>query len=280
MSQWVEVRPGVVETSHGEATVRVDARRGARLASLRIGQLELLGGANLPDADPGFVSGSFVMAPYAGRVRDGRLFDDAGDHLLPLSLPPHAGHGLVYDREWTYDLDGNFSIAIDDRWPYGGWVRQRVDLTADSLHLILEVGNDDRVMPAFAGFHPWFPRILGGKQCRLHFSAGKQLLRGEDDLPSGAVSRPAPGPWDDCFSDVAQPVLLEWPDVATLSIAASTDYWVVFDERPEAFCVEPQTAPPDAFNSGLAQSVGPGAPLLFEMTWSWMLPEQKPRVSS
>ena len=36
----------------------------------------------------------------------------------------------------------------------------------------------------------------------------------------------------------------------------------------QALCVEPQTAPPDALNTGPA-IVEPGRPLIAEMTWTW-----------
>ena len=42
---------------------------------------------------------------------------------------------------------------------------------------------------------------------------------------------------------------------------AATQDVVVFDERPEAVCVEPQTAPPQADRLGRAQHVGPTKPL-------------------
>jgi len=43
---------------------------------------------------------------------------------------------------------------------------------------------------------------------------------------------------------------------------------VVYDERPDALCVEPQTAPPDAINltPGL---VRPGSPRSARAVWSW-----------
>ena len=31
-------------------------------------------------------------------------------------------------------------------------------------------------------------------------------------------------------------------------MTSACTHWVVFDERPYATCVEPQTGPPDAFN--------------------------------
>jgi aldose 1-epimerase len=48
----------------------------------------------------------------------------------------------------------------------------------------------------------------------------------------------------------------------------------VYDEPAEAICVEPQTAPPDAFNLAAARSeeppvAAPGRPMRATMRWHW-----------
>jgi aldose 1-epimerase len=53
-------------------------------------------------------------------------------------------------------------------------------------------------------------------------------------------------PWDDCFLNT-EPVGLTIGGV-DLTMTSGCDHWVVFDMREHATCVEPQTAPPDAFN--------------------------------
>ena len=58
-----------------------------------------------------------------------------------------------------------------------------------------------------------------------------------------------PGPWDDCFTGVRWPMAIAWPGILTLRISADVDFAVVYDERAEAFCVEPQTGPPDGPNT-------------------------------
>jgi aldose 1-epimerase len=43
---------------------------------------------------------------------------------------------------------------------------------------------------------------------------------------------------------------------------------VIYDERAHAWCVEPQSAPPDAVN-GAADLVTPDEPLIATTTWTW-----------
>jgi hypothetical protein len=99
-------------------------------------------------------------------------------------------------------------------------------------------------------------------------------VRGSDGLPTGAVRPPTPRPWDDAFTDVVLPPRLTWSGVLALDLRSTAPFWVVFDERDDAICVEPQTAPPDAFN--LAAAVGVDPPLAaldrpagVAMAWRW-----------
>ena len=82
------------------------------------------------------------------------------------------------------------------------------------------------------------------------------------------VSPPPPGPWDDCFTDLRRPPVLRWPGFLELTIESDCPAWVVYTEPEDALCVEPQTAPPDALNTG-PTVVEPGRPLIAEMTWRW-----------
>jgi len=83
-------------------------------------------------------------------------------------------------------------------------------------------------------------------------------------------------PTYDASTDIVIPPRLTWPGVLRLDLRSTAPFWVVFDERDAAICVEPQTAPPDAFN--LAAVVGvdppvaaPGRPASIAMAWRWEL---------
>lgn len=250
------------------AQVVVDVERG-RLSSLVLGGHQLLTATTMPDAPAVVRDGCFVMAPYAGRVRDARFTFAGRSHRLPVLLPPHAAHGLVLDRPWAADGPGAWVVELDDRWPFGGTVRLTVAELGESVQLGLEVANEQRAMPASAGLHPWFPRHLAGATGRVLLEADRQYVRDDTGIPTGETVPPRPGPWDDCFTGVRQPVTVEWPGVGRLEVTADHDHWVVFDERPETVCVEPQTAPPDALNLPEVTVVEPGHPLRLTTRLSW-----------
>ena len=90
--------------SNESASLTLSPDYGASLRSLRINKsgnsYELLaGGDNTHDPiDMSLGEGSFIMAPWVNRIRDGRLVAPDGIHNLPISDPPHAIHGLVRQR--------------------------------------------------------------------------------------------------------------------------------------------------------------------------------------
>jgi aldose 1-epimerase len=255
----------------GPARLEVDPADGGRMMSLQLGGHELLYAAG---ADP-TMHGSFVMAPYAGRVRDGR-FSVAGREVhLPLTLPPHAGHGLVLDRAWTVREQSATTVrldcVLDERWPWPGRVEQRIELAADQVRQTVTVHADGEAFPASLGWHPWFARRPSGwPPGRVELDAGAMLVRDVHYIATEHRVVPPPGPWDDCFVDVHWPVTLTWPGVLALEVSADTAYVVVFDSGDVAACVEPQTHPPDALNTGAAL-VRPGRPLEASMLWAWRL---------
>ena len=52
------------------------------------------------------------MAPWTGRVRDGRFTFDGVAYQLPLNKPPHAIHGTARDHPWTVDASGDSSAVL------------------------------------------------------------------------------------------------------------------------------------------------------------------------
>jgi galactose mutarotase-like enzyme len=255
-----------------DAALTVSPGNGGRLVSLRVGDLEVLGrgGSRLVDW------GSYAMVPYAGRVRAGRLTWDGVRHQLAIQAPPHAMHGVTLDRSWDVvdatERSLTLRCAFDSRWPWAGHALQHVELTGDSALARLEVHAERDAMPAWCGFHPWFLRRLGrGAPVTIALHAGAMLRRDGEGMPTHEGVAVAPGPWDDCFVDVRWPVTLRWPDALELTVSSDGGYVVVFDAKPGAVCVEPQTAPPNAAELGLAATVTPDAPLSLTMHWAWRL---------
>lgn len=258
-----------METLHaGDASVVIDHEHGGRLASLRVGDLELLIGQAENGEDP-LGWGLFPMAPWAGRIRHGRFTWGSRSRAVPLDAPPHAIHGTTYTRRWDVLGPGHLGCDLGDLWPWPGRVEQRVELEADQLSLTLEI-EADSPMPVSAGWHPWFRRHLAGADVAVTLPAERMWRKDADGIPDGTLVDPAPGPWDDAFTALIGPVELTWPGVLHLAVESDCEHVVVFDEPAGAVCVEPQSAPPDAHNSGEdLVVVEPGAAWAIHSTWAW-----------
>jgi galactose mutarotase-like enzyme len=249
-------RPAL-ELRAGAARVLIDADRGGRLASWTIGERELLVGP----PDPGDRSirwGCFLMAPWPGRLADGRFAWAGGTVQLSRRYGRHAIHGLLWDRPWqveSADADrALLSIALGPAgWPMGGRVRHHVELGADRLVLRAEVEADER-MPAAVGWHPWFRRdgevrlrVAGEATLATHrmLPTGKvEPVVGRTDLRAGA--RLGRRRLDHAYVDAASPAVLSWPDLELAIEFAPAPGTVQVYTPPGAVCVEPQTAWPNA----------------------------------
>src|SRR5688572_20068919 len=104
----------------GPANVAIDPERGGRLSSLKVDGLELLVTAGASPLD----WGCYPMAPFAGRIRNGRFRYAGKEHQLERNLPPHAIHGTVYDQAWKVDhaerTDAVLVTDLGDGWPFDG----------------------------------------------------------------------------------------------------------------------------------------------------------------
>ena len=266
-----ESRRTVLERDDVRLTVDADA--GGRIASLVVDGHELL----VTEGHGPIWWGCYPMAPFAGRIRDGRFRFRGRGYQLPVTMPPNAIHGTVLDRPWDVSaatLD-RIDLAVDlgRDWPFRGRAVQVIALVPGGLEATLEVQARD-TMPVVLGWHPWFRRSIDGAAAQLEFEAGQMYVRGPDGLPTGAVTPPTPRPWDDAFSDIVSPPRLIWPGVLSVELRSTAPFWVVFDERDDAICVEPQTAPPDAFNLAATVGVnppiaGPDRPASIAMAWRW-----------
>jgi aldose 1-epimerase len=274
--------PGAAERvvlTRRDATLTVDPAAGGRMASLVVGGHELL----VTEADGPIRWGCYPMAPFAGRVRAGRFVFRDRVYQLPLTLPPNAIHGTVLDRPWSVTTRSDDRVVLETDlgpdWPFRGEAIQRVTLLPGGLEATLELRAAEP-MPVALGWHPSFRRTIAGSAADLDFEARWMYARGPDGLPNGATIPPTPRPWDDAFTELVIPPRLTWPGVARLDLRSDAPFWVVFDEPADAICIEPQTAPPDAFN--LAAAVGvdppiaaPDRPTSVAMAWRWQVVSRK-----
>ena len=124
----------MIELASGRARLAIDADRGGRIASWSIGGRELLIGPPAPD-DRSIRWGCFLMAPWAGRLADGRFRSEDGRLLqVPRTHGRHAIHGLLWNRAWTVAEagPGRALLTCDvpaDLWPPGFAVRRKAAAT-------------------------------------------------------------------------------------------------------------------------------------------------------
>jgi len=254
----------MVTQSVGGGRIEIDLAAGCRLASLQVGGHELL----VTSAPSPIGWGCYPMAPYAGRVRDGRFTFRGRSYELPRTLGGHAIHGSVYLRRWEAESDTVFLTGLGPEWPMAGRARQEIRLRADGVSFRLEVHSESGAMPASCGWHPWFRRVIAGAEAVLDFHPGFMYERDDAGITTRKRRPVAEGPWDDCFGEVDGAPAITWPGVLRLELESMCGYWVVFTERDHALCVEPQTAPPDALNRD-PFVVEPGRPLVAECTMRW-----------
>jgi len=125
-------------------------------------------------------------------------------------------------------------------------------------------------MPVTLGWHPWFQRQVDGLgAATFRFEPHLMYQRDPSGIPTGTLVTAPPGPWDDCFTELTASPQVLYADGTILELRTSCDHWVVYDERDYAFCIEPQSAPPDAFNLGPTQIAAPGDPVVHHMLLRW-----------
>jgi aldose 1-epimerase len=247
------------------ATVELDPVSGGRVSSLQV-----LGHELLVTEGPGiFLWGSFPMAPWVGRTREGKFSFDGGQHELVINAPPHAMHGTVYGAPWTRVDEATLECDLGPEWPFLGKARQYFRLTDDRLSMTLEVHATDGPMPADCGWHPWFRRSVGGAPLELRAKAGAMLDTDESNIVTGRRVPIGPRPWASCFVDIEWPVVLTWPGVLQLEVHSTCPNVVLYETHELGVCVEPQTGPPDSLNLG-PSIVAPGKPLVAtcDLVWS------------
>ena len=248
----------MLELTAGGASTTIDVDRGGRLASLRVRDRELLVGPP-DDADASMRWGLVLMAPWPGRLADGRLRWRGRTYQLRQTHGRHAIHGNVWATAWQVEAatatEATLAVDLDrDGWPFGGVVRHVVRLEPDGLALEASIVAD-RAMPAALGWHPWFQRGIAEPSLRLDADG---VLKRRAMLPTGAVlpltgktdlrNGPVLGRrrLDDAYVGARSPAVLGWPDFELrMDFARECDTVVVYTPW-NAVCIEPETARPNA----------------------------------
>ena len=294
--------PSNITIKNEFASVTISPYAGASLRSIRINKIgnsyELLsGGEN--SHDPTVLphgEGSFVMAPWANRLRDGRLVTPDGVHEMPINQPPHAIHGLVREREWTVkeitESTLELEIKLQEPWPYAGHIEYSLALDGQSLvqtMRLIAAPEETRTFPGSVGWHPWFNTSLGSDivtatsdvagQWELEFpaTATGKLSVTDTTRRLQAGTRFAVKEVDGCFLRNSNgTAVLSWPELTFTITGSETITHYMFFSPEHALCVEPQTCTVDAArlaDSGFADTghvlVDRENPLVATTTWSW-----------
>jgi aldose 1-epimerase len=250
----------------GALEVALAPEAGGRIAQMRYDGMDWLVGEDEGGA-AAIGWGCYPMVPWAGRIRQGRFSFDDTRYALPTNLGAHAIHGVGFSRPWHVDgLDASSAVLSlelpeDGHWPFGGRATQTVHVLPDRLELRLAVQAGHKAMPAVLGWHPWFR-----KPDQLLFSPSAMYPRDGEGIAALPCIAPAHGPWDDCFINQAEVVLVS--GAQRLELRADTDHWVVYDGAAHATCVEPQTGPPDGFTLA-PRRLAPGQRVALTFTMRW-----------
>ena len=263
----------------GDLAVGIEPELGGRIGSLVVGGVErVVGPPEDGDALTSTMWGVFPMAPWAGRIENGILPWEGELIRLRRNLGSHSIHGVVFDQAWEVeaasDAGADLVCSLDPSlWPFGGEVRQSVRLEARALHLAMRVIAGARRMPAACGWHPWLTRPASG-DVGVMVSAEEVLDTRADLIPTGE-RRPAQGDrdlrsgpalrdrrLDTAFVDAVGPARITWPDVTLCMSLAPPLSTVVVYTPPNALCVEPQSAWPDAPRLAAQGETGTGLVIL------------------
>ncbi len=294
--------PENITIKNESVSVTVSPYAGAALRSIKVSgndqTYELLSGVenrhdptHLPHGE-----GSFIMAPWVNRIRDGRLVSPDGIHWLPVNAPPHAIHGLVRERVWTVNAISEDSIdleiALQQPWPYAGRIEYALSLQGRSLVQTMRLIADEsesRPFPGSLGWHPWFNTNLGSGPVTASADVAGQwelddsvTATGKFDvtkltrrLQNGTTFQT--GEVDGCFRrNPGGSAVLRWPEL-TMTMSGSKEVTHFMFYSPEhALCVEPQTCTVDAAQlaeRGVADTghalIDRESPLIATTTWSW-----------
>jgi aldose 1-epimerase len=128
----------------------------------------------------------------------------------------------------------------------------------------LTVVADHESMPVTIGWHPWFV-----KPTTDHLDFDRCYLTDDERIPTGQLAEPPARPWDLCMVGAHHPLELAYSNGLRVVVQSDCDHWVIYDELPQATCVEPQSGPPNAQNTGAAQVLAPGEMLQRTMTIAW-----------
>ncbi len=257
-------------------------RVGGAIAAFRRDGRDILRAAP-ENADDPTTMAEFPMGPYVNRITLGHVRWHGETFLLPLNFGdhPHPLHGIGWRSAWSCERLNRHAVRLrlardaDSSWPWRLTMERVIALSDSGLEIAFTLTNEDvRSMPASIGSHPFFP--APGAVVTLKTAA--KVLTTDDGAPVRTAHTPAVDALaagaraedlalDHCFTGWDGRADIAWP-THTLHIETDPPQRFVQVFAPPGagfFCVEPQSAAPDAVNregSGVA-TLQPGEALTF-----------------
>lgn len=248
-----------------------DPALGGRAVSWVVGGQEMLA----RHADHPVQFGMYPMAPWAGRIAGNEI---AG-HACDVNFDGWAIHGTCFDTP-VDDIDTSGSSLVTrqriPKWPFRATLTTEWRLEAAALVTVMTMTSEEP-SPCIIGWHPWFRRVIDGETARWRCNDPRLAVR-DGAFPSGELHSDPVGPFDDAFFIADAQVEVQWGTGRRLRVESSHPWFVVFDQLPDALCVEPQTAPPNAFTTpwdGTVVTAYPEAPVRLTNSWTWDVPTKE-----
>jgi aldose 1-epimerase len=136
-----------------------------------------------------------VMAPWSGRIADGKWIDETGaERSLAINEPArnNALHGLVYDKNFEVKKSSASSvelvidIAATEGYPYALRLAVSYELEEGELYASFAVKNlSDSRAPFSIGFHPYISTAWADAPLQLQVSAESVLELNENMIATG-----------------------------------------------------------------------------------------------
>ena len=223
------------------------------------------------EADPRNL-GEFPMGPWVNRVANGR-FAWQEREICVADGPghdPQGLHGIGWRRSWSIsdrsDTEASLGITWNGGagWPFPFGLTRRFVLDPCRFKIEARLTNlGSQPMPFAIGFHPYFPTrgaVVRAKTSAAWITDGAGLPAsvGLEDVAARFQSGLfiADEPLDNCFVGWDGIVVIDWPThTVTMRTEPALRYLQVYSPvNGGRFCVEPQSAIPDAFNRDPATS--------------------------
>ena len=249
-----------------------------------------------PEETNASLLGSFIMAPWANRIRGARFVFEGKEIVLKVNTADGtAQHGDVRKRAWNVVKQDASSVALayesaahaDSNWPWKYQCRVEYSVDEGGLHARLSVHNTDtRAFPTGCGHHPYFSRRLWDDRDVIQLRApvsGRYPLKNAcaigpaapDDLSRrlGTLAEVPDEHIDTVFAGFGGEAELRWPSSGVtlrMKASANMNHLVVFAPHANGksgtplpfIAVEPQTQVNDAFNLEATGVSGTGTMVL------------------